>query len=291
MAIRMSSHTAFAESRVAIWGLGLMGGSLALALAGKCAALTGFDPDPHAVELAAASGVFAEVASTPNQAFAQADLIVLAAPVRAILKQLEALPRLHPGSCVVLDLGSTKRQILAAMAALPAWFDPVGGHPMCGNEHSSFAHAQASFFVGAPFALLPLPSTSAAGQAMATACVQACGAQPQWLDTETHDRWTAHTSHLPYLLAAALTITIPAGASSLAGPGLHSATRLAASSPEMMLDILLTNQDFLLEALHTFQQNLAGLEAALSQEDEIALTHTLQKAHAARAALLSGGSS
>jgi prephenate dehydrogenase len=281
----------FSKISVAIWGLGLMGGSLALALSGKCAELIGIDPDPAVVERAAASGVFSRVAGSPRDIIARVDLIVLAAPVRGILEQLAALPCLHPGRCVVLDLGSTKRQILEAMAALPEQFDPVGGHPMCGSEQSSFQFAAAALFEGAPFALIPLPRSTTAGRTLAEVCVRTCGGQPLWMDAPTHDRWTAMTSHLPYLIASALSASVSPDASPLAGPGLRSTTRLAASSPAMMLDVLMSNRDFLLDALHIFRQSLDELEADLRQGNETQLKEKLQRACNARATLLAGGAS
>ena len=285
----MTKEPDFANSNVAIWGLGLMGGSLAMALSGKCASLVGIDPDPQIVELAVASQAFTCVANTPQDVIADADLIVLAAPVRAILKQIAALPRLHPNPCVVLDLGSTKRQILDAMLALPARFEPIGGHPMCGNEHSSFQHADADLFVGAPFALVTLSHSSAKGRALAETCVKISGAQPLWMDAETHDQWTALTSHLPYVIANALTASIPADTSTLAGPGLRSSTRLAASSPAMMLDVLLTNRDFLLDALQIFRTNLDRLENDIRRENDTVLAENLQKTYNARTALFAKG--
>ena len=281
--------TDFAHCKVAIWGLGLIGGSLAYALAGKCALLIGIDPDPHTVELASVSGIFNCVSQSAESVIADADLIILAAPVCGILEQIKSLPDLHPGTGVVLDLGSTKRKIMEAMAGLPSRFVPVGGHPMCGNEKSSFQYADASLFTGANFALVKLPQTTVQAQAFAETIVRQTGANPLWLDAETHDRWTAMTSHMPYLIANALAVSIPLDASPMAGSGLRSTSRLAGASPGMMMDILMTNQDFLLEAIQHFQANLENLIENIHQEDHVTLETNLQKSRNARNALLGKG--
>ena len=278
-----------ADCKIAIWGLGLIGGSLAYALSGKCASLIGVDPDPHTVELATASNIFNSVSQRPKAVLSEANLIILAAPVCAILKQLEALPGLHPGPCVVLDLGSTKRQIVEAMTALPSKFSPVGGHPMCGTEHSSYRHADPSLFLGASFALINLPNTSPHALALAEACVRQIGATPLWLDAETHDRWAAMTSHMPYLIANAVAASVSLDAAPLAGSGFRSTSRLAAASPAMMLDILLTNQDYLLDAVKDFQVNLENLAEIIRRGDHAALEKELQQSRNARNALLTRG--
>ena len=157
-------------SRVVVWGLGLMGGSLALSLKGKCRGLVGIDADPATVKMARereivnTAWLVDEVQAHPENALAGADLIVLATPVRAILAVLEQLPALCPGPAVVVDLGSTKQQIVAAMDRLPERFDPVGGHPMCGKEKFSLAYAEAEMYQGAPFALVGLERTTQRGR-------------------------------------------------------------------------------------------------------------------------------
>ncbi len=283
------SFADFSDSKVAIWGLGLIGGSLAYGLSGKCASLIGIDPDPGTVELAVDSGIFNIVSEKPEGVIADANLIILAAPVCGILGQLNALPNLHPGPCVVLDLGSTKRKIMEAMAALPAQFEPVGGHPMCGNEKSSFLHADANLFNGANFALVKLPRTSLPTQMLAETVVRQSGAQPLWLDAETHDRWTAMTSHMPYLIANAIVASISLDAGVMAGSGLRSTSRLAEASPKMMIDILITNQDFILEALQQFQKKLEILSENIRQEDRDKLETNLQQSRIARKTLLEKG--
>jgi prephenate dehydrogenase len=253
------------ETRLAILGLGLMGGSLALALRGKCARLLGMDQDAATLALAAQTGLVDKLSANPAEILAEADLIVLAMPVRAILAFLQDLPNLHPGPAVVLDLGSTKAAIAAAMARLPARFNPIGGHPMCGKERSGLALADPGLYEQAPFALTPLPRTTPGGRGLAEALVRAAGARPVWVDAETHDLWVAATSHLPYLLACALAAATPEEAAPLIGPGYRGASRLSVSPVEMMMDILSTNRAPVLAAVSRMRSELEGIEACLEK--------------------------
>jgi prephenate dehydrogenase len=251
-------------SRVAIVGLGLMGGSLALALRGRVLEILGIDPDPAARQLALERGAADRVSAHPGDLLPEADMIVLAAPVLAIVSLLKALPALHPGHPVVLDLGSTKRDIVQAMRDLPERFDVLGGHPMCGKETNTLRAADADLFKGRPFVFTPLERTTARARLLADELSTALGALPLWLDAEQHDRWAAATSHAPYLIANALSSATPLEAqSALAGTGYLSTTRIAATPPEIMLDILSTNRENVLAALTAFRTQLEQLEAAL----------------------------
>lgn len=269
---------AFAETRVVIWGLGLMGGSLALALRGKCARLVGIDRDARTVEAAQARGVVDAAYTDPRAALAEADLIVLAAPVRAILSMLQALPGLAPRPAVVMDLGSTKADILEAMAQMPEGWQPVGGHPMCGKEKSSLEHAEAALYHGATFALAAPPRTGERARQMAEALARAVEACPLWVDPQAHDRWVAATSHLPFLLASALAGSTPEESAPMIGTGFRSATRLASSSPEMMVDILATNRENVRAALGRFRAQLERYEELLAAGDYAALAEQFQYA-------------
>jgi prephenate dehydrogenase len=259
------------SARVAILGLGLMGGSLALALKGKCAGLMGADPQPSARRLAIEGEVVEWVSADPAEILPEADVVILAAPVLAIIDLIGKLPALHPGRAIVLDLGSTKRQIIHAMGGLPERFDPIGGHPMCGKEKSSLAHAEATLYQGAPFAFTALDRTSPRARAMADELARAVGAAPLWLDAETHDRWTAATSHLPYLAATALAICTPPETSPMIGPGFRSTARLSVSSTAMMLDILTTNRQNILASLEKYLDQLEKIKNLLDREDFSAL--------------------
>jgi prephenate dehydrogenase len=266
---------AFFAGRLAIVGLGLMGGSLAMALQGKCTALLGIDPNPYTVELARQLHVVDLASVEPAELLPQADVIVLAAPVNAIIGLLQELPHLHPDPAIVIDLGSTKVQIVESMQKLPERFDPLGGHPMCGKEVSGLAYAEARLFQGATFAFTDFPRTSTQARQFAEWLAASLGACPLWIDAATHDRWVAATSHLPYLLANALAYTTPTETAPLAGPGFRSTTRLAVTPPSMMMDVLMTNQAAVLESLRSFRVHLDQVERLLAQGNFDALQDLL----------------
>jgi prephenate dehydrogenase len=256
-----------ADLNVAIIGLGLMGGSLAMALRGHCQRLLGFDPDPDTLELARREGVVDIASSIPEEVLPEADLIIVATPVLAILDWVHRLPDLVTGPAIVFDLGSTKAHICQAMEGLPERFDPIGGHPMAGKEVSGLAHAEADLYRGAVFALTPTSRTSKHARRVVEALVLAVGARPLIIDPATHDVWVAATSHLPYLVSTALSMATPAETAPLIGPGFMGMARLGGSDPGMMADILVTNRRAILEASAHFRKALEFLESALSDRD------------------------
>jgi prephenate dehydrogenase len=266
------------DNRIVILGLGLMGGSLALGLRGKCAALYGVDPDPGTLALAMSQNLVDRASQDPAAILPQADVVILAAPIRAIPAILADIPAWHPGEAIVIDLGSTKTGIVAAMAGLPARFDPLGGHPMCGKEKSGLANADPLIFQGARFAFTPLERTSERARSLAEQIARAVGARSLWIDPVTHDRWVAASSHLPHLVAIALALATPGEVSPLIGPGFHSTTRLAHTTAGILMDMLVTNRADVLTALHRYQDYLAVLEKLLSDSDYASLEATLVQA-------------
>lgn len=285
---RLSVITSLQDCRVVIVGLGLMGGSLALALRGRVRALSAVDPDPATRDLALRNAVVDRVSNNPAELLPDSDMVVLAAPVGVILGLIPALPDWHPGHPVVLDLGSTKTAICKALERLPARFDPLGGHPMAGKEVGGLRNATTDLYRDAPFALTPLDRTSARARGLAAELVEIIGARPLWLDPQTHDRWTAASSHLPYLVAQALTRATPFEAAPLVGSGFRSTTRLAESPLTMMGDVLKTNQRFILSALRRLQAELETLQHELEAGPGPMLGQVLE-AGQARRRLLTGG--
>ena len=285
--------TSLSNSRVAIVGLGLMGGSLAMALRGAqaCREIVGVETNPAVLDFARARGVIDRAADFDVAAL-DCDLLILATPVRTILSQLLALSQSpitnHP-SPILLDLGSTKSQIISAMERLPPAFDPVGGHPMCGKETSGIAHAEAGLFRDKTFVLTPLARTSPSALALAHGLVAAIGARPLMLSAERHDALAAMSSHLPYVVAAAL---MKAAQSlddeelwSLTASGFRDTSRLAASDVAMMTDILLTNRAPILDALTRCRAEFDALMALIDAGDPEALGAALAPAQAGRAEL------
>ena len=256
-----------AESKIAIIGLGLMGGSLALGLRGKCAALYGIDSHLPTLELAVSQHIVDHAESDPARLLPKADLIILSAPVPAILTLLEQLPSLMPKACIVMDLGSTKSMIVEAMAGLPERFDPVGGHPICGKEKLSLANAERTLYYAAPFLLTPLERTSTRALSAANQIIEALGAKAKILNALEHDRILASTSHLPFLLSSALALATPKEFAALVGPGFRSVSRLAGTPSSMMMGVLQSNRVNALNALQTFQNALHEIESLLKNEN------------------------
>jgi len=179
---------------------------------------------------------------------------------------------------VVMDLGSTKVDIVTAMNCLPARFDPLGAHPMCGKEKSTLAAADANLFKGSSFVFTRLERSSNQACALAEQIAEAVHSKPLWLDAEIHDRWVASTSHLPYLAACALAAATPIKASVLTSSGYASTTRVSTTSPEMMLDVLITNRENVLAGLKAFHQNLDDMQTCLNNSDFVALKGLLHQA-------------
>jgi prephenate dehydrogenase len=267
------------ESKIAIIGLGLMGGSLALALRGKCATLYGIDPHRATLELALSQKIVDYADSDPARLLPEVDLVILSAPVPAILTLLEQLPTYTKNPCIVMDLGSTKKMIVESMSRLPGNFDPIVGHPICGKEKLSLANAERTLYYGASFVLTPLERTSNRALSAANQLIEAVGAKPAVLDAIEHDRILASSSHLPFLLSSALALTTPQDVASFAGPGFKSVSRLAGTPASMMLGVLQSNRENVLNALHGLQGQLSEFESALAENDHAKLETLLDEAY------------
>jgi len=268
------------KTKIAIIGLGLMGGSLALALKGKCAAIFGIDPDINTLELALRQDIVDQADSIPDRLVPLADMLILAAPVPAILEILNTLPQTMPNPCIVLDLGSTKREIVDKMERLPERFDSIGGHPICGKERLSLENAERTLYFAAPFLLTPTSRSSARARAAAEQIIDAIGAQCRILEAAEHDRILASTSHLPFLLASALVLSTPVDVAPFVGPGFRSASRLAGTPASMMLGVILSNRENILAGLERLLDELAVLTSAIAENDSETLKSSLAASQA-----------
>ncbi len=282
----MSEPDFLSTSRIAIVGLGLMGGSLALALRGRPQVLLGCDLNPETLLLAEKLKLVDRLSSNPAEILPAAEVVILATPLNAILNLITELPRLHPGSAIILDLGSTKAQVMQALETLPARFDPLGGHPMCGKETTGLENAESIIFQDATFAFAALERTSEKARLFAEQLAQAIGSRPLWVDPDTHDQWSAATSHLPYLIAAALSAATPSQSAPLIGPGFRSTTRVAATPADIMLDVLQTNRGYVLQSLNRFHRELERLEGQLSKGEFDALRMLLVRSAEQRRSLI-----
>jgi len=275
------------RSRIAIIGLGLMGGSLALALKGKCDAIFGIDSDQPTLEMARREHIVDRVDNDPARILPEAEVVILAVPVSAILALLEQLPSIMPNPCIVLDVGSTKKQIAEAMSHLPERFTPIGGHPICGKEKLTLANADASLYHAAPFILTPLEGTAPRALSAAQQIIEAIGATAVIIDAVDHDHALAFTSHLPFLLSSALIHATPADATRFIGPGFRSVSRLAGTPSSVMLGVLQSNRENVIEAVSQFRTALDEFEVSLRAGDDNRLKGLLDYAAAQYSDLMS----
>ncbi|MFV1857802.1 MAG: prephenate dehydrogenase [Anaerolineales bacterium] len=282
------------DSRVTIVGLGLMGGSMALGLQPRCRKLVGVDSDPKTIALARRAGIMTQELSG---ALVHTDVLVLATPVKETLRLLELFTEDPPDVNLLMDIGSTKRQVVEAMELLPDSVSAVGGHPLCGKERAGFSEAEAGLFSGNLFVLTPCSRTTPSALALAEQIVVALGASVRQMEAARHDRLLAAASHLPYLLAAALMGSAESFGRrdpelwDLVASGFLSTSRLAASDLTMMIDILTTNQDMVQEALSRAQAELEQLRKLLAEGEAGPLRGYLEPVQRRRDSLKDPGGS
>lgn len=275
--------------KLAIVGVGLIGGSFALALkqAGAVREVLGVGRTPANLNAAIELGLIDRAVNWAEAG--QADCILLALPVgetEAALKQLS--PHLKPGA-IITDAGSTKAQVVAAARAVlqERCGDFVPGHPIAGSEQSGPLAARADLYQGKKVVLTPQADTRADALETVKALWQAAGAQVEILDADQHDRVFAAVSHLPHLAAFALVDELAQRADGetffrLAASGFRDFTRIAGSSPEMWRDIAMANREALLTELDAYLAALQTLRQTVAAEDGQALLKMFSRARAAR---------
>ena len=258
---------------IAIAGLGLIGGSIALAVrerwpASRVIAVDSASVLAHAVGSGAIDRVCESVAALPG-----ADLIILAAPVRQNIQLLQEIGRSVAGPVVVTDVGGTKQDIVNAARELPQSITFVGGHPLGGAERGGFAFARPDLFVNRPWIFTPDGGGAAEPLAALSQFVARLGARPTSMGAADHDRLMAFLSHLPQLTASALMNTIGDAVAAeglpMAGQGLVDTTRLASSPAGVWRDICATNTEAIGRALDLFIARLTELRADLQRGDAI----------------------
>ena len=269
-----------------------MGASLALALRGAVARITGVTRREVTAREAVQRGIV-EAATTDFAAgVSRADVVVLAAPVRTIITQLRTQAGAPTGAfkpgAVITDLGSTKVEIVQAMNELPDCLYAVGSHPMCGKEVTGLEAADAELYRGKRWILTRTARSDDASVDLIGELARAAGAVTLELDAARHDRLVAFASHLPYALAVSL-VSVTEQASlddaslwPVTSSGFRDTSRVAASDVTMMLDILLTNREAISGAIRDFQFQLDQLTALLERQDEDGLRAYLSAAAQAR---------
>jgi len=274
--------------QVGVFGMGLLGGSIALGLRERFVATNvhAYDRDPGALEAALAMGAADEVHTSLGPWIAALDLGVLAAPVRVLEGLARAVaPHARPGSRWI-DVGSVKGPVVAALeGVLPGY---VGTHPMAGRETPGVQNAYAGLLQSAVWVVTPSARTDAADLAAVEALIGALGAYPVRIDPDTHDRLVARVSHVPWMLATALNLWIDGDADRerllfLAAGGFRDLTRVASGSPQMSRDMVLENRAEVRAALTDLNDVVARLAAEL--DDPEALLASAERGKRTRDAL------
>ncbi len=269
--------------RVAVIGVGLIGGSVALAAKERLGAeVSGWDFNPAACSQACASGVIDTAARSIEAALDGAEAAFVAAPVEALPALVGASLAAAGDGCVVSDVGSTKRAVVQACS------DPrfVGGHPLAGAETSGVKHARAGLFDGATWYLSPSRSTSAATLDAVSSLVSGLGALPVEIDATAHDHLMAVVSQLPHVFANVLVSQLTAlGGKPALGPSFRDATRVAGSNSAVWSDIYMANHDLLGEAVEEAIAALVQIRDSLMAGDREALVRWSEQAAADRAGL------
>ncbi len=270
--------------KIAVLGLGLIGGSLGLALhqASVAMQISGYDSNPDATYQAWEIGAITEICNTAEKAVQQADMVILATPILAMPELLENIaPELKRG-VLVTDTASTKVQILNwAKTLLPANVMFVGGHPMAGRELSGIEAAEVGLFEGCAYCLIPAAQASSEGVAQLSEIVIRLGAHPLVLDADRHDRLVAGISHLPFVLSSALVQCLSKEEgwkelTTLAAGGFRDTSRLAAGSPPMYRDICVTNKAEILNWLDALALELDNIRSLIARDDENLETYFAQ---------------
>ena len=274
--------------RVAVVGVGLIGGSIGIAARERLGAeVVGWDADPRALAEATALPAVDSAAPSLAAAVEGAEIAFVAAPVGALAALVAETLALAPRDCVVSDVGSTKRAVIVDDERF------CGGHPLAGAETAGVAHARGDLFEGAVWYLTPSPRTSGVLLERLHRAVAGFGARPLSIDPETHDRLMAGVSHLPHVLANVLVAQAAAALGGEAipptGPSFRDATRVAGANSSIWTDIYLANRDALVERIDETIDRLAEVRGALRAGDAEALTAWNEAAAADRRALLEAG--
>ena len=261
----------------ALLGLGLIGGSLGLALhhAGFAEHIYGYDNNQDATYQAWKIGAITEIYNSAEEAVQEADIVILSAPIHALSGLLERIAPYLKQGVLVTDTASTKVQILNwARKFLPAHATFVGGHPMTGRELSGIQAAEAGLFNNSTYCLIPGEQSSTEGIAQLGEIVERLGAHPLVLDAARHDHLVAGISHLPFMLSSALVHCLSKQENwkeltTLAAGGFRDMSRLAAGSSTMYRDICATNKAEIVNWLDALTSELSNIRTLLARDDKV----------------------
>lgn len=276
-----------------IAGVGLLGGSIALAARGRGMVdrIIGVGRPLGSQHEAAQAGLIDEAGNDLPAAAAQADVVILCTPVERIVEDLPAVMAAAKPGALVTDVGSTKAAIVRAVHGLPTQAHFVGSHPMAGSEKTGWRNASADLFVGAPALITPDQQSDPAAAARCAAFWSGLGARPQFLGPARHDELIALVSHAPHFVAVALAESLrrtaedPDLLARLSGPGLRDTTRVAMGSPDIWLPIARHNAAATADALEETAMVLHEIAKAIRERDEERLDEVLANARTFRKSL------
>jgi len=275
--------------RITVIGVGLIGGSVGLAARERLGAdVTGWDPSPGVLEVACELGALDRGADSLEAAVAGADAVFVAAPVGALPATVAKALAAAGEDCVVTDVGSTKRSVVAATS------DPrfVGGHPLAGAETAGVEHARADLFQDAVWYLTPTDTATGELLERLHRLLRGLGAKPTVIDAATHDTMLAAVSHLPHVTAnvlvaqAARALEEESEQLPATGPSFRDATRVAGANSGIWTDIYLANRDALVERIDDATRRLAEFRALLVAADADGVTAWNEAAREDRQRLL-----
>jgi prephenate dehydrogenase len=282
---------------IAVIGVGLIGGSFALAMrrAGLTASVVGCDRDLATLQRAAELGVIDRAAESVSEAVRGSELVMVAVPVRAVGRVLHDVSLALDHDAVVTDAGSTKGEVVrVAREELRERFPRfVPGHPIAGRETSGVDAAHVDLFRGARVVLTPVAETAPQALALVKGAWESMGARVSTAGAEEHDRIFAAVSHLPHLLSFALVNEVASRGNAaelldFAAGGFRDFTRIAASSPEMWRDIVLQNREALLAELDRYGARLAVFRELIEKGEGAGLERLMAEARATRLSLGAG---
>ena len=285
-------------AKIAIIGLGLVGGSLGLALKRsrlRDAEIVGFSRSVETRKKARKAGAIDRAASDARDAAKDAAIVVIATPILTIRKTMEDIAPVLPEKCVVTDVASTKGRVMKwAGELLPEQVSFVGGHPMAGKEMSGIGAADAGLFEGKPYCVVPSPHADEEAVNAVVGIAELVGATPLFMDAEEHDSYVAAISHLPLVVSTALFSLVRESAawpemSGLASSGFRDVTRLASGSPEMSDDICRTNRENVVHWLDRMVAEIRKYRGLIEGDDEEALLQVFAKAKRERDEFMVGG--
>lgn len=275
--------------KVTVVGVGLLGGSIGLAIkaADDRIGVVGVGRRSCSLALALEAGAIDEATLSTREGVEGADMIVLATPLGAYEKHLLAMQGLLSGSAVVTDVGSTKSVAVRLADGILGRGGPfVGSHPMAGSERRGVQFARADLFAGATCIVTPTARTQPAATRKAMRFWKMLGGLAVQMSPADHDRAVARVSHLPHVLAALIVASQKAGDLDLAGPGFLDTTRIASADPEMWRDIILTNRKPLLNAIDSADEQLMRIRDLIDLGDAAGIRRYLASAKIRRDKLL-----